>query len=405
MPEMPPGWVREALGEIASIGSGEALPESLRQGPFPLMGANGRIGSAALSNFTGGFLVGRVGAAGAVTDISFSCWASDNTLTVRANRERVSHKYLGFLLHHLDLAGLATRNAQPLVTQTQLRAQECRIPASVAEQQLIAHILDTLDTQIRRTEALIAKLEQIKQGLLTDLLTRGIDENGQPRPPTEKAPHLYKDSQLGLIPCTWNTLQLDQMTGSPICYGIVQVGSYVQDGVPVVAIRDLGGDFTTNMHRAARSVEAPYSRSRINEGDVLLSVKGTTGRVGVAPKGFEGNISRDIARLRPNEMTDSRFLCYLLDSEVGRRALALAEVGTTRAELSIGRLRNVNVFTPPLDEQRVIASTVDKLVERLQVESAALDALRRLKTGLMDDLLTGRVRVTPLLDVSAQATG
>lgn len=273
------------------------------------------------------------------------------------------------------------------------------------EQPMIAHILDTLDTQIRRTEALIAKLEQIKQGLLTDLLTRGIDENGQLRPPPEEAPHLYKDSPLGPMPRRWNLLQLDRMTGSAICYGIVQVGPYVHDGVPVLAIKDLGGDFVLNIHRAARSVEAAYSRSRVTEGDVLLSVKGTTGRVDVVPRGFEGNISRDIARLRPNDATNSRFLCYLFDSGLGKRLLALAEVGTTRAELSIGRLRNVSVPAPPLEEQLAIASTVDELNERLHVENTAVGALRRLKNGLMDDLLTGRVRVTPLLNEPEQATG
>src|SRR5690554_5181208 len=68
------------------------------------------------------------------------------------------------------------------------------------EQDLIAHILDTLDTQIQKTEALIAKLEKVKEGLLHDLLTRGIDESGRLRPSPEQAPELYKESPLGLIP-------------------------------------------------------------------------------------------------------------------------------------------------------------------------------------------------------------
>ena len=59
------------------------------------------------------------------------------------------------------------------------------------EQRKIAHILTTVDDLIDRTEALIAKLRAIKQGLKHDLLTRGVDGHGQLRPPPEEAPELY----------------------------------------------------------------------------------------------------------------------------------------------------------------------------------------------------------------------
>ena len=77
------------------------------------------------------------------------------------------------------------------------------IPVPLAPQEaqpVIAQILDTLDTAIRETEALIDKLKAVKQGLLNDLLTRGIDADGQLRPPQSEAPQLYKESPLGWIP-------------------------------------------------------------------------------------------------------------------------------------------------------------------------------------------------------------
>ena len=67
------------------------------------------------------------------------------------------------------------------------------------EQRRIAEILDTLDEAIRKTEQVIAKLQQMKQGLLHDLLTRGIDEHGELRDP-ERHPEQFKDSPLGRIP-------------------------------------------------------------------------------------------------------------------------------------------------------------------------------------------------------------
>ena len=73
------------------------------------------------------------------------------------------------------------------------------------EQMQVARALDTLDAAIRQTEAMIEKLKLVKQGLLHDLLTRGIDDNGELRPPQSEAPHLNKASALGWIPVDWSS--------------------------------------------------------------------------------------------------------------------------------------------------------------------------------------------------------
>lgn len=74
------------------------------------------------------------------------------------------------------------------------------------EQQRIADILSTIDEAIEQTEALIAKTQQIKAGLIEDLFTRGVSPDGQLRPPYEEAPVIYKESPLGWIPKEWNVL-------------------------------------------------------------------------------------------------------------------------------------------------------------------------------------------------------
>ena len=71
------------------------------------------------------------------------------------------------------------------------------------EQRKIARILTTVDNLIEKTEALIAKYQAIKQGMMHDLFTRGVDENGHLRPTYEEAPDLYKPSELGWIPKEW----------------------------------------------------------------------------------------------------------------------------------------------------------------------------------------------------------
>ncbi|MFT8816177.1 restriction endonuclease subunit S [Acetobacter fabarum] len=261
----------------------------------------------------------------------------------------------------------------------------------------IAEILDTLDAAIRGTEAVVAKLKAMKQGLLHDLLTRGIDANGDLRPPQPEAPHLYKHTLLGWLPKEWEEPSLEEITASPICYGIVQVFGYVDTGVPVLAIRDLLGDYQTGIHRTAKHIDAQYPRSRVKSGDVLLSIKGTIGRVGLVPDHFKGNISRDIGLLRPNQRVISSYLTLLLRSALGQAMLSDAQVGTTRAELSIGPLKKLRIPLPPLPEQSVIAKKVDSIDHRIQEEESILSKRYLLQSGLMDDLLTGRTSVTPLL--------
>jgi type I restriction enzyme, S subunit len=262
------------------------------------------------------------------------------------------------------------------------------------EQSRIAAVLDTVDEAIAKTEAVIAKLKQVRAGLLHDLLTRGLDSNGQLRDPIAH-PEQFKDSSLGRIPKEWEVLPLEQIADpqAPICYGIVQVLDHMTDGVPVVAIRDMLGDYSTGLHRTSPNIDANYARSRVLPGDVLISVKGTIGRIGLVPQHYRGNISRDIARIRPAEGVASGFLVHLLRSPLGQRRLELAQVGTTRAELSIAPLKRLPFTFPLTAEQKAISGILDRqdrLISAHEVEGAKL---RQLKSGLMADLLNGRVRV------------
>ena len=89
------------------------------------------------------------------------------------------------------------------------RLQIARPP--LPEQRKIARILSTVDDLIERTEALIAKYRAIKQGLMHDLLTRGVDASGRLRPPREEAPGLYRESAVGWVPREWEVKRLQDV--------------------------------------------------------------------------------------------------------------------------------------------------------------------------------------------------
>jgi type I restriction enzyme S subunit len=91
------------------------------------------------------------------------------------------------------------------ISKTALSSVELTFPSSKPEQTKIAEILSTVDRAIEQTEALIAKQQRIKTGLMQDLLTRGIDEHGDLR---SEQTHQFKDSPLGRIPVEWDHKEL-----------------------------------------------------------------------------------------------------------------------------------------------------------------------------------------------------
>lgn len=198
-----------------------------------------------------------------------------------------------------------------------------------------------------------------------------------------------------MIPEGWNYKLLEDLCDSsaPIRYGVVQIGSDTPGGVPIVPIKFIACIASSRLHRASRSIEGKYSGSRIAGGDILLSVKGTIGHVGVVPNGFHGNIAREIARIRPNKLVDCNFLLYQLQAPRTQKQIQQKTVGTTRLEFSIAAVRKFPILVPPLVEQKSIAeilSTWDRAIETTEKLIANSEAQKK---ALMQQLLTGKKRL------------
>jgi type I restriction enzyme, S subunit len=370
-----------------------------------MMGANGPIGRAARANFGPGYLVGRVGAAGAVNRIAAPVWASDNTLTVAPIEGESHFDFLGHLLLFLRPEQLATKNAQPLVTQSNLGALQADVPAFLPEQRQIAEILDTIDEAIRKTEEIIAKLEQVKQGLLHDLLTRGIDENGELRD-RDRHPEQFKDSPLGRIPREWNPSVLGQLVdpSRPIVYGILMPGYGYPGGVPVVKVRDIknGEIGLGDLLLTSPKIDQEYRRSRLRPGDLLFTIRGTVGRTAFVPECLDqANITQDTARIGVIS-TNPTFVREYLRMAVPSAFIDTHTIGVAVKGINLRDVRRIPIALPPRCEADAIADRLNAARGRESAERESFAKLRLLKHGLMEDLLTGRVRVTKLLENAAE---
>lgn len=316
------------------------------------------------------------------------------------------------LLFHLLQASVAEMDKRTHgstmkhIKRGELREFFVSLPIDENEQEKIAEILDNLDTAIQETEAIIAKLKAVKQGLLHDLLTRGIDANGELRPPQTEAPHLYKQSTLGWIPIEWDVDLISDLTESSVIgpFGSNLVASdYQASGVPVIFVRDVRpGCFfwKSNVYVSERKAQA-LSAHGVVAGDVVATKMGLPPCVAaVYPASMpNGVVTADIVRLRPKlDRMHPIWMSFFINSPVVARQVEQITAGVTRPKVTLRDVRDLSLAVPSLREQQGILGRIHAMESRIQMEEKALKKFTAEKSGLMDDLLTGRVRVTPLLE-------
>jgi type I restriction enzyme S subunit len=274
---------------------------------------------------------------------------------------------------------------------------------SFAEQQKIAQILDTLDTQIRQTEALIAKLERMKLGLLTDLLTRGIDRHGQIRPTPDQAPHLYKDSPLGWIPIEWKVAPLsslaDVRSGATPSRALAS-RYFASDGTPWVKTMDLNEDVLTETdEKVTVAALRESSCAVLPSGTVLIAMYGGWEQIGRT--GMLGTVATTNQAISALEFSDKQCIPeFVLRAVQHGRPRWKSIAASTRKDPNITKadVESFQIALPSsADEQKMIVTRFRALLRRIDCERATLRTLEQEKVGLGDDLLTGQVRVTPLL--------
>lgn len=258
------------------------------------------------------------------------------------------------------------------------------------EQQRIADVLDALDDVIRKAEEVIAKLQQMKQGLLHDLLTRGIDDNGELRDP-ERHPEQFKDSELGRIPRGWDVKDIAGfgrcVTGATPPSGVP--GLWEGD-LPFVTPGELSDDGLIGKSQRFVSVRGRAFVREIPAGSVLVVCIGSTlGKSAIANERCATN--QQINAIVPAAGVDTDFLRAGFCKQE-RRFFSLAGLQAVPI-VNKTQFERVRVVHAPSPEQLAIGNRLRSASAEISCESANLAKLRQLKSALADDLLTGRVRV------------
>lgn len=291
-------------------------------------------------------------------------------------------------------------------------------PTDKSIQRKIACILSTADAVIEKTRAAIAKYKAIKQGMLHDLFTRGLrsekvkvkSEKGEwiekevwnLRPRYEDAPDLYKparpsggESKLGWIPREWDEKELSNYLVF-ISYGFTNPMPETQDGPYLVTAANVNGGRIQYETARKTSVYAfdnlltDKSRPKVN--DILLTKDGTLGRIAIVEK-ENLCINQSVAILRPNKLVNPIFLKILLESPTYQKLMLDDSRGSAIKHIYITDVDKMKVAFPSIDEQEKIAERLTSVDNKLQTEQVYLQKMQSIKKGLMEDLLSGEVKV------------
>lgn len=309
----------------------------------------------------------------------------------------------GFFFHRMrqgveDLRKLNQGTSINGIVRSDLMRYPLELPP-LTQQRRISDILSTLDDAIEQTEALIAKTQQIKTGLMRDLFTRGVTPDGQLRPTREQAPQLYKESSLGWIPCEWDVLNLGSL--AEIVSGVT-LGSDSLSGVEVPYLRVANvqdGYLDLSEMKTVRVDPARLARLVLRPGDVLMNEGGDFDKLGRGTV-WSGEIApcihqNHVFRVRPNDdCLRSDYLAYWSQSQYGKKYfLRSSKQSTNLASINSTQLHAFPVAIPGRDEQQEVERRIGAVNAQLVqlVHDAAKG--RKLRMGLMHDLLTGRVRV------------
>lgn len=299
--------------------------------------------------------------------------------------QKINSNFLTYFLRRIEELGhydkLTTGNATKFINKGQMGKILVPVPP-LKEQQKIASILSTVDEQIDETEQLIVKTKELKKGLMQQLLTKGIGH-------TE-----FKQTELGEIPIDWEVTTLNDVLD--IRDGTHDSPKYVDEGIPFVTSKNLKNgklDFSDISYITEDDHNKFSNRSHVENGDILFGMIGTVGNPIIVDLPFEISI-KNVALIKFSESKMiNKFVIEYLNSNFVLDQFKKFSNGGVQKFIALGMIRKLKIIVPKIEEQQKIAqilSTVDEQIEVYEQEKAKYEELKK---GLMQQLLTGQIRV------------
>jgi type I restriction enzyme S subunit len=320
---------------------------------------------------------------------------------LRIDPERMTPAFVGWVLYELNRCGVVERLQHQT---TQMRNLEYRdylritIPKPPAgEQAAIAEAIREADRALVKAKEELLAAQRLKTALMQQLFTKGI-------PGRHKT---FKTVRVGRIhfsiPEEWEMATLASHCGGHDCVKTGPFGAQLPievfrpTGIRIINITDIGeGRIVFSTEAYVDDEVADRLRDyRLKKGDIIFSRVASVGRLGLITEEYDGFLmSSNCIRLRPNSKFNSIFLLHtFLDSQAVSRQVVAAATGGARPIVTPRFLRRMTIPKPLIAEQNEIADIIEKTSQLVDSIESKINALEVLKKSLLQNLLTGKVRV------------
>jgi len=249
------------------------------------------------------------------------------------------------------------------------------------EQKKIASILTSVDDVIEKSEAQICKLQDLKKGMMTELLTKGIGHTQ------------FKDSPVGQIPKSWDVRKLSEIV--QVIDSLHKTPSFSQVGYPMVRVTDIkwGKLNLKNTVKVTESIYSEFVRNHVPKlGDIVMSRVGSYGVCSYVDTMQKFCIGQNTVIIKSKKISPL-FLYYISNSSIVQDQIENEVAGSGYKSLSLASIRDLTVLVPSDNEQEKISEAMWALDTEIETKQQKLSQIKALKKALMNDLLTGKKRV------------
>jgi len=394
---VPEGWGISNISKTCDVLDSKRIPlnsqeRALRKGDYPYYGANGVQGYIDDFIFEGEHVL--LAEDGGNFDqwqsraisylVSGKFWVNNHAHILKA---KVGHetKFIHYSLVHKNILKHINGGTRAKLNQADMRDISILLPP-LPEQQKIAKILTSVDDVIEKTQAQIDKLKDLKTGMMQELLTNGIGH-------TE-----FKDSPVGRIPAEWSVIKISELC-SHVVDCVNKTAPVVDFKTPYKMIRTTnvrhGRVDTENVRSVTKETFETWTRRLLPEnGDLIFTREAPVGECGILKDSRGVFLGQRTMMYRANKTkTSSEFLMYSIMSDYGKQQLEDFSGGSTVAHMRVPDCGKILIKTPPLDEQNKIVNSLGSVDASILVKEKKLNKLIGTKKALMQDLLTGKVRV------------
>ena len=372
---IPEDWNAKPLLNVAPLQRGFDLPTTqLKHGMYPVVYSNGVLNFHNKAMVLApGVVTGRSGTIGKVNYIEADYWPHNTTLWVTSFKDN-DPKFIYYLYEDIKLNRFGTGSGVPTLNRNDVHSFRVAVPP-LAEQRAIATALSDVDALLAAQDKFIAKKRDIKQAAMQQLLT------GKQRLPGFSG--------------EWEVKRLGDVL-SRMANGAVYKAT-TSFGVCITRIETIS-DGTIDYSRTGTAVlSTVLDKYKLLSGDILFSHINSLDHIGKVAL-FDGPRElyhgMNLLLLRASENMSSKFLYFWLTSEPARRkARNLAKQAVSQASINTTELKDMEISMPQLSEQTAIAAVLSDMDADLAALEQQRDKTRSLKQGMMQELLTGRIRL------------